>query len=155
MNLTQRKKLDAYLSTPLEENFEELFAALRIDPAKRGELKERIDTCSIDEQKTYGINDLQSITSVVRDFDFFLQEKWQIAIDRPGSGNTKNIGSSTSIKELTTGSAVFTSYANGQDLFDDYWMYYMAKDMARIVDLDAPPYKNLQTYFAYKKKGQA
>ncbi|MCK5346870.1 MAG: restriction endonuclease, partial [Candidatus Heimdallarchaeota archaeon] len=46
-----------------------------------------------DERKTYEISDLKKITSVIRDFEFIIQEKWKIAGEKPGSGNTKNIGS--------------------------------------------------------------
>lgn len=51
----------------------------------------------IDERKVFELSDLETIISVVKDISFFVQEKWRIAIDRPGSGNTKNIGSVSSI----------------------------------------------------------
>lgn len=35
-------------------------------------------------------------------------------------------------------------------VFDDYWMYYLTKDMARAVELTSPPYTNLATYRDYK-----
>jgi len=38
------------------------------------------------------VENLQSITSVVRDFEFFACEKWELASDKAGSGNTANIG---------------------------------------------------------------
>jgi hypothetical protein len=104
------------------------------------------------ETSIYKLEQLEEIVSVVRKFDFFVQEKWKIATDRPGSGNTKNIGSTTSIDKLKNGLGVFTQYQNGQEIFDDYWMYYLTKDMARSVDLEKPPYHNLQTYFEYKQK---
>jgi hypothetical protein len=104
----------------------------------------------IDEFEKYTLEDLPKIASVVKDFDFFLQEKWQIAIDRPGSGNTKNIGSSQSIKELKTGTAVFTKFDNGKKIFDDYWMNYLTKDMAKAIDLENPPYNNLKSYKKFK-----
>jgi hypothetical protein len=102
-----------------------------------------------DERKVYRLTELQNITSVVRDFSFFLQEKYKIAAGRPGSGNTKNIGSVTKIDDLINGKGPFSDL--GEALFDDYWMYYMAKDMAKAVDLDRPPYKNLEEYKRYKK----
>jgi hypothetical protein len=103
-----------------------------------------------DETRIYQLKDLENIASVVRNFDFFVQEKWKIATDRPGSGNTKNIGSSTSISNLKEGKGVFTQHPNGKDIFDDYWMYYLTQDMARSVDLEKPPYNNLKSYFEYK-----
>jgi len=102
-----------------------------------------------DERKIYRLNELQNITSVVRDFCFFVQEKYKIAQGRPGSGNTKNIGSVTKIDELVQGKGPFVTL--GEDVFDDYWMYYLTKDMARAVDLKNAPYRNLKEYEQYKK----
>jgi hypothetical protein len=102
-----------------------------------------------DERKVYKLNDLQNITSVVKDFTFFVQEKYRIATDRPGSGNTKNIGSLTNIERLTNGRGIFAEL--GEDIFDDYWMYYLTNDMAKAVDLKERPYKNITEYKKYKK----
>ncbi len=104
---------------------------------------------SIDEYKLYSIHDLGKILSVIKDIELILQEKYKLATDRPGSGNTKNIGSTTNIEELRNGTGVFAKH--GVKVFDDYWMYYMAKDMARQHDLKKPPYRNLKEYFEYKK----
>lgn len=102
-----------------------------------------------DERKIYKLNDLQNITSVIRDFAFFVQEKYRIALDRPGSGNTKNMGSTTKIDELVHGNGPFAQL--GEDIFDDYWMYYLTKDMAKTIDLKGAPYKNLKEYKEYKR----
>ena len=101
-----------------------------------------------DERKIYGINDLQNITSVVKDFDFFVQEKYRIAIDRPGSGNTKNIGGITNIDQLRNGNGPFSKL--GEAVFNDYWMFYLTKDMAKAVELTNPPYSNLKQYREFK-----
>lgn len=103
----------------------------------------------LDERKVYRLDNLQDITSVVKDFTFFIQEKYKIAIDRPGSGNTKNIGSIVKFNELVEGKGPFTKL--GEEIFDDYWMYYLTKDMAKAVDLKGAPYKNLKEYLQYKK----
>lgn len=66
-----------------------------------------------------------------------------------GSGNTKNIGSVVKIDELINGDGPFTKL--GEEIFDDYWMYYLTRDMARNVDLKGAPYKNLKEYLQYKK----
>jgi len=63
----------------------------------------------IDERRRYNLNELERITSVIRDFQFFAQEKYRIASDRPGSGNTKNIDSVTEINKLVSGSGPFAS----------------------------------------------
>ncbi len=39
----------------------------------------------------------------------------------------------------------------GEEIFDDYWMYYLTSDMARKAELPKPPYNNLKSYFAFKK----
>jgi hypothetical protein len=101
-----------------------------------------------DERKIYGINDLQKITSVVKDFDFFVQEKYKIANDRPGSGNTKNIGGVTNIDQLLNGNGPFTNL--GEEVFNDYWMYYLTKDMAQAAELPNAPYTNLKQYRKFK-----
>jgi len=103
---------------------------------------------NIDEQRVFKIDDLQKITSVVKNFTFFIQEKYKIAIDRQGSGNTKNIGSVVKIDDLVSGNGPFSKL--GEDIFDDYWMYYLTKDMAKNIDLKESPYKNLKTYYEYK-----
>jgi hypothetical protein len=101
-----------------------------------------------DERKIYGLNDLQNITSVVKDFEFFVQDKYKIAIDRPGSGNTKNIGGVTNIEQLKNGNGPFAQL--GEDVFDDYWMYYLTKDMAQAAELPNPLYANLKQYKEFK-----
>ena len=103
----------------------------------------------IDERKVYQLTELKNIISVIGDFTFFVREKYQIAKDRPGSGNTKNIGSVTKLDTLLNGKGPFAEL--GEKIFDDYWMYYLTSDMAKAVDLKKPPYKNLREYKEYKK----
>ena len=76
----------------------------------------------INETKTFQIRELHSIVSVVRDFQFFVQEKWKIASDKSGSGNTANIGSINRIDDIVAGNGMFS--ALGENWFDDYWMNY-------------------------------
>jgi hypothetical protein len=102
----------------------------------------------IDERRRYRLEDLERITSVVNHFEFFLQEKYRIASDRPGSGNTKNIGSVTQIEKLRNGDGPFAKL--GEQVFDDYWMYYLTEDMARAAELPKRPYTNLKSYLKYK-----
>lgn len=40
----------------------------------------------IDERQTYTLEQLKDIASVVKDFDFFVQEKWKIALTVPEAG---------------------------------------------------------------------
>lgn len=102
----------------------------------------------IDEQKVYSINDLPEILSVIKDFDFLVQEKYRIARDTPGSGNTKNIGSSANIDELKNGKGIFAEH--GAKIFDDYWMNYMTNDMAVQGGLVKPAYSNIGEYLKYR-----
>ena len=101
---------------------------------------------TIDERRIYALGDLMNIVSVVKDFDFLLQEKWRIANTRPGSGNTKNIGSITNLQTLIEGKDPFTAY--GKDVFDDYWMNYLTEDMARAIDSKVP-YQSLEQYWKW------
>jgi len=103
----------------------------------------------IDEYKIYSIAELKRILSVIKDIEFILQEKYKIATDRPGSGNTKNIGSTTKIEQMREGTGIFSEY--GIEVFDDYWMYYLTKDMAQLLELPKPPYRNIKEYFEYKQ----
>jgi len=72
--------------------------------------------------ETYRLEELQSITSVIGDFQFFVHEKWEIASDYQGSSNTANIGSITRISDILDGNGVFKKL--GEKWFDDYWINY-------------------------------
>lgn len=102
----------------------------------------------IDELKTYSFENLDDIVSVVRDITFFVQEKWKIAVDRPGSGNTKNIGSVSLIDDLINGNGPFVHL--GEDVFDDYWTNYLTPDMAKKAELAKPYYNNLESYKKFR-----
>lgn len=102
----------------------------------------------IDERKVYNIEQLGEIVSVIKNFQFFVQEKWKIATDRPGSGNTKNIGSVSCIEDLVNGRGVFSNM--GEDVFNDYWQYYLTADMAKNAELPKPYYKNISEYKKFK-----
>ena len=82
----------------------------------------RTDSISIDETKVVPIEQLHSITSVIRDLQFFVCEKWEIASDSQGSGNTANIGSIVRIEDILKGHGVFKNL--GEEWFDQYWMNY-------------------------------
>src|SRR5208283_4092238 len=103
-----------------------------------------------DERKQFTLDDLPKIPSVVKQFQFFAQPKYRIASSRPGSGNTKNIGSVVKIDQLVKGMGPFESL--GEEVYDDYWMFYLTRDMAQALSLTRP-YMNLQTYLEYKERG--
>ena len=76
----------------------------------------------IGEREVTEVKSLKSITSVIKDFEFFAVPKWKIASDGRGSGNTANIGSIKSIKDLKAGDGVFSKL--GEEWFDEYWINY-------------------------------
>jgi hypothetical protein len=82
----------------------------------------RTDAGDIDETRVYKVDQLQSIVSVIRDIEFFSCEKWEIASDSQGSGNTANIGSIVRIEDILSGNGVFKNL--GEEWFDEYWMNY-------------------------------
>lgn len=82
----------------------------------------RASATSVDETELYTLEHLDSIPSVIRDFQFFAVEKWRIASDRRGSGNTANIGSLNKIADILSGNGMFGQL--GEKWFDDYWMNY-------------------------------
>ena len=103
-----------------------------------------------DERMQFSLADLPKIPSVIKDFQFFAQPKFRIASSRPGSGNTKNIGSVTSVEQLLEGTGSFAEL--GEAVYDDYWMYYLTRDMAEALKTKRP-YANLKEYVEYKKRG--
>lgn len=87
-----------------------------------GIIYNRADVAKIDETTVHTLSQLQSITSVIKDFQFFVAEKWRIASDKSGSGNTANIGSIQNVDDIIHGRGMFSRL--GEHWFDDYWMNY-------------------------------
>jgi hypothetical protein len=102
----------------------------------------------IEGKEIFNLNDLEEIKSVIKSFDFLVQEKYKIACDHPGSGNTKNIGSCNKINDLKQGKGIFSKL--GVKVFDDYWENYMTKEMAKSAELKNPPYSNIRQYLRYR-----
>jgi hypothetical protein len=87
-----------------------------------GIIYDRTDGATIDETKAHSIDELHSVASVVKNFHFFVTEKWKIASDKGGSGNTANIGSINNIADIICGRGMFSRL--GEHWFDEYWMNY-------------------------------
>lgn len=87
-----------------------------------GIIYDRSDGATIDETDVHKISELKSIASVIKNFQFFVTEKWKLASDRGGSGNTANIGSIDYIPDIISGNGMFAKL--GEKWFDDYWMNY-------------------------------
>ena len=99
------------------------------------------------EKTVYSVDELAAIHSVIEKFIFFVQPKWKIANDIPGSGNTRNIGGITNIQKLINGEGPFAEL--GEDVFDDYWKGYFNKVDARTAGIGVPRYHNLESYKKY------
>jgi len=93
------------------------------------------------------LDEISSIRSVIREIEILIEHKYKIANDRPGSGNTKNIGSVRNITQLLNGSGPFAEL--GEEVFNDYWRNYQTRDMAQGKQ---PPYTNLQEYLVWREK---
>lgn len=114
------------------------------------ELQEEHETPNkkVGERAVTTVKNLKSITSVIKDFDFFAAEKWKIASDKQGSGNTANIGSTLSIEDLRNENGVFSQL--GEEWFDEYWINFgsatMVKD-GRIIKIT-----NLKDFLEFKSR---
>jgi hypothetical protein len=100
----------------------------------------------VGEREVTTVKNLKSITSVIKDFDFFAAEKWKIASDKQGSGNTANIGSIVDIADLKNENGVFSQL--GEEWFDEYWINHGAATMVK----DGKPIKitNLKDFLEFK-----
>ena len=85
-----------------------------------GILYTRALSTDIDETKILKLDELDKITSVIKDLVFFAEEKWKISSDKGGSGNTANIGSIQQIDDIIKGNGVFKNL--GEKIFDEYWI---------------------------------
>jgi len=87
-----------------------------------GIIYSRSDLEKSEEMKIYNLENLEDIPTVINNFTFFAEEKWKIASDKGGSGNTANIGSIQRIEDILKGNGVFAKA--GEKYFDDYWANY-------------------------------
>lgn len=82
------------------------------------------NTKAYDDTEIYELDRRGEIVSPFINVDYFVQEKYKIAGERPGSGNTTNIASfpANSIKPLDDGTGPFAEY--GEEVFLNYWRNY-------------------------------
>lgn len=80
----------------------------RVEDAKAGQL----------------ITDGKTIHFPYENVAYFMQEKYKIAGDKPGSGNTENIGTikSSNINDFIEGNGIFAK--TGNEEFEEYWRGY-------------------------------
>ncbi|MFZ5432633.1 MAG: type II restriction endonuclease, partial [Calditrichota bacterium] len=74
-------------------------------------------------------------------------EKWEIASDKAGSGNTANIGSISNIDDLVNGRGVFEKL--GEKHFDEYWMNHGTLNILA-KDGSTKTMTSIQDYILYK-----
>lgn len=110
-----------------------------------GYVYERVAARKAADQATYTLDQLKDVPLPYRNVRVFVQEKWRIASDRAGSGNTTNIGSIVGrIEDFQQGAGPFTSEAE----FLDYWRNY-GKTAA-----DRGNFKNIHEYRAWCANGR-
>ena len=89
------------------------------------------------------VSSLNEIVSPYDDVELFVQEKWRVAGDSAGSGNTTNIGSvSATLEEFREGKGIFQS----EDEFLEYWRGYGRTNAER-------KYKNITDFRKLKGQG--
>lgn len=96
-----------------------------------------------------GVLDLEQRARATRPFnsvEWFVQEKYRIAGEHAGSGNTTNIGSiaASSNQEFAAGNGPFAEA--GEEVFLDYWRNYGSTAATR-------HYNNLAEYYTWKEGG--
>ncbi len=102
-----------------------------------------ITTNNIDT-KIYRIEELEKIILPFDNVDFFIQEKWKIAGDKAGSGNTANIGSIKGIiEDFRNGKSVFKN----EKEFLTYWRGYKKTKIER-----NKYYSNISEFRKFKTK---
>ncbi len=101
---------------------------------------------AVGHRRVLKVSELKSITSVIKDFQFFACEKWELASDKQGSGNTANIGSITWIEDILKCHGMFAKL--GEEWFDEYWMNYKVATMMK--GGKAVPITKLRDYIEFK-----
>lgn len=109
-------------------------------------LEKELQNAKVGQREVTTVQNLKSITSVIKDFDFFAAEKWKIASDKQGSGNTANIGSIVDIADLKSENGIFSQL--GEEWFDEYWINHGSATMIK----DGKPVKitSLKDFLEFK-----
>ena len=98
------------------------------------------------EGQIYKIEEIKQVAVPYKDVEVFVQEKYKISGEKPGSGNTENIGSykTDKVLELVNGEGPFSVL--GLPVFENYWVGY-PKYRAGTKD-----YTSLEEYFQWCEK---
>lgn len=105
----------------------------------------RSEVDKLEETRRYTVDEVENIPAVIHNFLFFAEEKWRIASDKGGSGNTANIGSIQKIDDILSGNGVFAKA--GEELFDDYWANFGKIEILA----ENGKYKKLSSFSEYLK----
>jgi hypothetical protein len=89
MDLLSARMGNILLMAPAEKTFNSPIMNIRDTSVWTSSTQERFQTT---RAKLYKLRELHSIVSVIRDFQFFVAEKWEIASDKQGSSNTAQYG---------------------------------------------------------------
>lgn len=102
---------------------------------------------NVNDNYLYNLDNREKVPYSFKDVEWFIQEKYKIASDTPGSGNTENIGSITasSVEEFARGNGPFADL--GEDTFNDYWINF-----PRYRQRESRHFINLQQYLAWRKR---
>ncbi len=149
ISITVKKLFVEYINENSDSKWQNIIHKIALSQKNRA----KIDSFIMKETDIHTLDNFTQIQSVVRDFEFFIQEKWKIATDRAGSGNTKNIGSELNIQRLKSGEGLFQRKfgIDGKKVFDNYWMNYETKSMAKDAGRDSPHFNNIESYLEWKK----
>lgn len=102
--------------------------------------------------KTTSIEKIDTIKAPYKNVEFFVQEKYKIAGQKKGSGNTNNIATikSSNIADFRKGKSYFTVLGN--DIFEEYWRNYpLYTDSASKKE---ELYTDLSGYFEWLRKSK-
>lgn len=113
-----------------------------------GIIYSRNDLDKQEELKIYSMDEVDKIPAVIKGFLFFAEEKWKIASDKGGSGNTANIGSIRKISDILAGNGVFAKA--GEKYFDDYWSNYGKIEILG-TDNKRKKLSSFEEYLAYRR----
>lgn len=109
-----------------------------------GFIYERSEKSSTD---IHTVENSHEIIVPYQNVEWFIQEKYKVAGESPGSGNTANIGSikSSDIEDFREGRGPFSEL--GEEVFRNYWANYGKQRVGR-------SYSNYSEYLAWKEATQ-